>query len=211
MSPDVIAPTGKAAGARPKAAKHDPPLKILVVSTSLIPGQRFPAPVTFANALVEQGMSVMFAAEVGTQRTELSRAVHYLLVDNAEEAPIKTAHELSVLIRHHQPDIVHAHGARCAVVSTLAVKASRARCARVMTHYTPGLKRFPNWIKGPVLRHAADRYFAASEELVAELEGLGIAGDRIRMESIDDRHAGGFARASIAIYRQLTGVRGNES
>jgi hypothetical protein len=205
MTADVIAPTGAPAGARPKATKEKSPLKILVVSTSLIPGRRFPAPVTFANALVEQGMSVMFAAEVGPLRNDLSRAVHYLLVDNAEDAPVKTAHELSRLIRHHEPDVVHAHGVRCAVVAALGVKACRSKCARVMTHYSPGLLRFPNWIKGPLLRRTADRYFAGNEDLVQELEGLGVAADRIRLEPLDDRHAAGLARASIAAYRELVG------
>jgi len=209
MSPDVIVPTGPSAGARPKAARHDSPLKILVVSTTLAPGRRFPAPITFANALVEQGMSVMLAAEVGTLRNDLSRAVHYLLVDNAEDAPVKTAHELSRIIRHHQPDVVHAHGVRCAVVSALAVKACRARCARIMTVYSPGLLRFPDWIKGPVIRKAADRFLADNDVLATELESLGIEGDRIRIEPVDDRHAAGFARASIAIYRQLVEPSGN--
>jgi len=205
MTADVIAPAGAPAGARPKATKGNPPLKVLVVSTSLVPGRRFPAPVTFANALVEQGMSVMFAAEVGPLRNDLSRAVHYVLVDNAEDAPVKTAHELSRLIRHHRPDVMHAHGARCAVVAALGIKACRSKCARVMTHYSPGLLRLPNWIKGPLLRHSADRYFAANEDLVQELEGLGVAVDRIRLEPIDDRHAAGLARASIAAYRELVG------
>jgi Glycosyltransferase Family 4 len=211
MSRDVIAPTGSASGARSRAAKHNPPLKILVVSTSLIPGRRFPAPVTFVNALAEQGMTVMFAAEVGPLRNHLTRAVHYLLVDTAEDAPIKTAHELSGLIRHHHPDVVHAHGVRCAMVAALAVKACRAQCGRVMTVYSPGLLRFPNWIKGPMLRRAADRYLAANEELAQELEELGVPAERIRLEPIDDRHAAGLARASIAIYRQLAGASGSES
>lgn len=211
MSPDVIAPTGTTAGARPKAGKHDSLPKILIVSTSLLPGRRFPAPVTFANALVEQGMSVMLAAEVGPLRNDLSRAVHYFLIDNAEDAPVKTAHELSRIIRHYQPDVVHAHGVRCALVSALAIKACRARCARVMTVYSPGLLRFPDWIKGPVLRKAADRFLAANEVLATELESLGIAEDRIRIEPIDDRHAAGFARASIAVYRQLVTPLGSGS
>jgi len=35
-----------------------------------------------------------------------------------------------------------------------------------------------------------------------------VAEDRIRLESIEDRHAAGFARASIAVYRELAGTRG---
>ena len=98
--------------------------------------------------------------------------MHYVSVDNAEGAPVKTAHELSGLIRHHQPDVVHAHGVRCAVVTALAVKACRVKCGRVMTAYSPVLLRFPDWIKGPIIRRAADRYFAANEALARELEAL---------------------------------------
>jgi len=186
-----------------KPAKHTPPLKVLIVSASLEPGHRFPPPVHFANALVEQGLSVLFAAAVGPLRKGFSKTVGYLLIDDAESAPTKTAHELMRLIHHHKPDVVHAHGARCAVVTALAVKASRSRCARVMTHHSPGLKRFPRFVKAPVLRHVADRYFAASDALALELEGLGIAGNRIRVESIDDRNASKFATDSIAVYHEL--------
>lgn len=188
-----------------KSAPPSPPLKVLIVSTSLESGRRFPPPVDFANALVEQGMSVLFAAAVGPLRKGFSRTVGYLLIDDAENAPVKTAHELMRLIHHHKPDVVHAHGARCAVVSALAVKAGRSRCARVMTHYSPGLKRFPRWVKSPVLRHVADRYFAASDILALELEGLGIAEDRIRVESLDDRNASKFALDSITVYQELVG------
>ena len=64
-------------------------------------------------------------------------------------------------------------------------------------------KRFPRFVKAPVLRHVADRYFAASDALALELEGLGIAGNRIRVESIDDRNASKFATDSIAVYHEL--------
>ena len=186
-----------------KSAKQSPPLKVLIVSASLEPGRRFPPPVDFANALVEQGTSVLFAAAVGPLRKGFSKAVGYLLIDDAENAPAKTAHELMRLIHHHKPDVVHAHGARCAMVTALAAKACRARCARVMTHYSPGMKRFPRFIKAPVLSHVADHYFAATDALALELEGLGIAGNKIRVESIDDRNASQFASDSIAVYHEL--------
>lgn len=201
MTPDVVV-AGEKAPAR-ISAKPEPSLNILVVATTLVPGRPFPAPVDFTNQLVEAGMSVMFASAVGPLRPQLSRAVQYLLVDDAEEAPIKTAHELSRLIHHHQPDVVHAHGSRCAVVSALAVKACRSQCARVMTFYSPGLRRLPRWIKGPVMRQCADRYFAADETLARELAVMGVASERIHLEPMDDAHA--FARDSIAVYRNLTG------
>jgi hypothetical protein len=201
MNPDTRV-TEKPRSARPSAS---PPrtLKVLIVSATLEPGQRFPAPVDFANALSEAGARVWLAAAVGPRRTGLSRAVGYLLIDDAGSAPVKTAHELMRLIHHHQPDVVHAHGARCALVAAVAVKASRTKCARVMTHYSPGFKRFPNWIKGPVLRNVADRFFAANETLAKELEALGVAAERIRVEPIDDKHAAQFARNAIALYRKL--------
>ena len=203
MSPDAL--VTEATSSTRKSAKQSPPLKILIVSTNLDPGERFCAPVDFANTLVEQGMSVLFAAAVGPLRKGLSRAVGYLMIDDADDAPVKTAHELMGLVRHHRPDVVHAHGARCGVVAALAVKACRGKCARVMTYHSPGLKRFPRWIKSPVLSHVADRYFAASEALAAELEGLGVAAERIRTEAVDDLHASQFARDSVTVYRELVG------
>jgi hypothetical protein len=205
MTPDEVATHSETA---PQVSEQrDPPLKILVVSASLVPGRRCPAPVEFANALAAEGMSVMFAAAVGPLRTGLARTVNYLLVDDAEEAPVKAAHELSRLVHQHQPDVVHAHGARCAVVTAVAIKASRSKCARVMTLYSPGLRRFPRWIKGPVLRRCADIYFTADADLAGELEGLGVARERIRLRPVDEQHAAQFAHDSVAVYRDLVGSK----
>jgi hypothetical protein len=175
---------------------------VLLVSPTLVPGRGFPAPVEFANALAAEGMSVFFAAAVGPLRTELSRAIRYFLVDDAEQAPVKTAHELSRLVSHHRPDVVHAHGARCAMVAALAVKASRVRCARVMTHLSSP-RRFPRWIRSPLMKHCADCYFVATDALKSELESLGVPAERIRVESVDAGHAAVLARDSVAVYRDL--------
>ena len=172
MTPDVMTSDAHAPPGRP-ADRQGPPLRVLVISPTLEPGHGIPAPVEFANALSAEGMSVMFAAAVGPLRPGLSRSVGYFLTDNADQAPVKTAHELSHLIRHHRPDVVHAHGARCALVTALAIRASHLRCARVMTHHTKQLKRVPRWIKAPMLARCADRFFAASAALKDELESLG--------------------------------------
>lgn len=201
MTPDVMtepdAPTTRPTGAKSQA------LKVLVVTPTLEPGQKVPPPVEFANSLVAEGASVMFAAAVGTLRPGLSRSVGYFLIDNAEQAPVKTAHELSRIIRHHPPDVVHTHGAFCAVIAALAIKASRSHCARVMTHHTRQLRRVPRWIKSPMLCHCADRYFATTAELKADLESLGVPADRIHVEATDGGHAIKFARDSIAVYREV--------
>lgn len=204
MTPDVLMTDAHAPPTR-LAETQGSPLKVLVISPTLVPGHRIPAPVDFANALTTEGMSVMFAAAIGTLRPNLSRSVGYFLIDDAEEAPVKAAHELSHLIRHHQPDVVHAHGAFCAVVVGLATRASRLKCARVMTHHTRQLRRVPRWLKGPMLRHCADRFFAMSDELKADLESLGVPADRILLEPPDLAHARIFARDSIAVYRDLLG------
>jgi len=197
---DVTAPS-----ARP-ADTQGPPLKVLLVSPTLEPGHRIHAPVEFANALHAEGVSVMFAACIGTLRPGLLRQVGYFLIDNAEAAPVKTAHELSHLMRHHRPDVVHAHGVRCAVVTALATKASRVRCARVMTHLTRQLRRMPRFIKSPLLRGCADRYFAVSEELKTDLESLGIPSDRIIVGALEPGDPQKLARASIAVYKDI--IRG---
>lgn len=186
-----------------RPGKKTPAIRVLVISPTLEPGHRIPAPVEFVNALVAEGMSVMFAASVGPLRTGLSKKVGYLLIDNAEQAPVKTAHEISRVIRHHHPDVVHAHGARCALVTALAVKASRVPCARVMTHITPQLRRMPRFLKAPLLSHCADRFVAATNALKEELEALGVPADRIRVDSAHANHAEKAARHSVEIYREL--------
>ncbi len=201
MTPDV-ATTDAHAPPRPAETKG-PPIRVLLISPTLETGQSVPAPVEFANALSAEGMSVMFAAAVGPLRPGLSRSVGYFLTDNADHAPVKTAHELSNLIRHHRPDVVHAHGARCALVTALAIRASRLRCARVMTHHTRQLRRLPRWIKAPMLARCADRFIASSDALKAELESLGVPSVRILIEPVDAAHAKQAARDSIVMYRDL--------
>ena len=202
MTPDLL--MSDMQNAPPRVPESEsPPLKVLIVSPTLVPGSSVAPPVEFANTLVTLGHSVQFAAAVGPLRLGLMRAVNYLLTDDAEIAPIKTAHELSHLVRHHQPDVVHAHGARCGVVSALAIKASHHVCVRVMTFHSRQMRRFPRWLKGPMLRHSADCYFAANENLQAELERLGVASEKIRIESVDPADAARVARDSVAIYRNL--------
>jgi hypothetical protein len=191
----------KAPPSRP--GPKSPPLKVLVVCPTLEPGHRIPAPVEFANALVLEGAAVMFAAAVGPLRPHLARKVGYVLIDNAEQAPVKTAHELSAVIRHHHPDVVHAHGMRCALVTALAIKASRVHVARVMTHHTAQLRRMPGFLKGPFISHCADRFVAVSKALKEELESLGVPADRIRVDSGDVAHADRAARHSMAVYQEL--------
>jgi hypothetical protein len=186
--------------------KQGPPLKVLVFSPTLDPAHRIPPPVEFANALAAEGVSVWFAAAIGPLRTGLGRAIGYFMIDDANSAPVKTAHELMKLLRHHRPDVVHAHGARCAILSALAIKASHVKCARVMTHLVR-LRKLPVAIKGPVVKHCADRYFAATSQLKAELEALGVPEDRIVLEPAGETTATQFARDSIAVYRDLLGHR----
>lgn len=182
--------------------KKGPPLTVLVFSPTLDPAHRIQAPVEFANALAAEGMSVWFAAAIGPLRTGLTRAIGYFMIDDANSAPVKTAHELSHLLRHHKPDVVHAHGARCAILAALAVKASHVRCARVMTHLSR-MRRVPRAIKGPIVKHCADRYFAATSILKAELESLGVPEDRILLEPAGETTAIQYARDSIAVYKEL--------
>lgn len=204
MSPDVDIHEAPAA-TRPSETEG-PPVKVLLISPTLEKDVKVPAPVEFANALATEGVRVLFAAAVGQLRVGLSRAVGYFMIDDANNAPVKTAHELSHLVRHHRPDIVHSHGTRCAMVAALAVKASHTKCARVMTHHSPASRRL-SWITGPILRHCADRYFAVNDARRAELERLGVPADRIVLKSPDAAHASQAALDSIAVYRALIASR----
>jgi hypothetical protein len=207
MTPDLVKTDATAPPTR-TSETQGPPLKVLVFSPTLDPAHRIPAPVEFANALAAEGVSVWFAAAVGPLRTGLTRAVGYFMVDDANSAPVKTAHELMTLLRHHKPDVVHSHGARCAIVSALAVKASHVHCVRVMNHMNR-LRKLPKVVKAPILKHCADRYFAATSTLKAELESLGVPAERIFLEPAGETTATQFARDSIAVYRGLVKPQGD--
>jgi hypothetical protein len=189
------------------AGPQDPPVKVLLISPTLERDVKVPAPVEFANALATQGAAVLFAAAVGQLRLGLSRAVGYFMIDDANHAPVKTAHELSRLVRVHRPDVVHSHGTRCAMVAALAVKASHAKCARVMTHHSPASRRVPGWIKGPILKRCADRYFAVNDARRSELERLGIPAELILVEPAGAALVSEVARDSIEVYRRLMATR----
>jgi len=165
---------------------------------------------------------VCFAAAIGPLRTTLDRRVAYLMTDDAGHAPIKTAHELSRYLRHHRPTVIHSHGAACAVVAAVAVKAGHASCLRVMTHHARGLRGVPRWIAGPIVRRCADHYLVVSPELKTDLEQLGVPGERISVVT-SPADAGGqtgasepvngvqVALASVPVYRRLLAARGGET
>jgi glycosyltransferase involved in cell wall biosynthesis len=180
VTTDVLTRDTPVAHPRP-SARGDQPVKILVFNSSLRVGGAESMSIALANALAEEGLAVLFAADSGPLRTNLDRRVLYLATDNANQAPVKTAHEVSNYLRHHRPDIIHSHGATCAVVAALAVRASHAGCIRVLTHHSRVFRRAPRWISGPVMKRCADQYIAISRDKKKDLESLGITGERIAL------------------------------
>jgi glycosyltransferase involved in cell wall biosynthesis len=177
---DVLTRDASASLARP-AARGGHPVKILVFNSSLRVGGAESMSIALANALAAEGHTVLFVADGGPLRANLDRRVTYLASDNANQAPVKTAHELSRFLSHHQPDIIHSHGATCAMVAAVAVRASHARCIRVLTHHSRVFRRAPRWISGPLMKRCADQYIAISRDKQADLERLGIAAERLAL------------------------------
>jgi glycosyltransferase involved in cell wall biosynthesis len=180
VTPDVLTRDAPASHARP-AARGDHPVKILVFNSSLQVGGAESMSIALANALADEGHAVLFVADGGPLRANLDRRVTYLASDNANSAPVKTAHELSRFLSHHRPDIIHSHGATCAMVAAVAVRASHARCIRVLTHHSRVFRRAPRWISGPLMKRCADHYIAISRDKQADLERLGIPAGRISL------------------------------
>ena len=180
MTTELLTRDAPVTHARP-STRGDRPVKILVFNSSLRVGGAESMSIALANALAAEGLEVLFAAAEGPLRANLDRRVTYLLTDNANQAMTKVAHELSRYLRHHRPDLIHSHGGTCALIAALAVKASHATCVRVLTHHSRVFRRAPRWISGPAMKRCADHFIAISSDKRADLERLGIIGERISL------------------------------
>jgi glycosyltransferase involved in cell wall biosynthesis len=156
-------------------------MKILVCNGALRVGGRESVSVALANALAAEGLQVLFASDEGPLRASLQPRVEFLRTQNANHAFITAAHELSLYVRHHRPDVVHAQGLTVALAAAIAVKASGTGAARMLTHQSPSFRTMPRFVVAPLVRRAADHYVAISHDRQAELETFGIAAERISL------------------------------
>ncbi len=156
-------------------------MRVLVFTSTLRVGGAESLSVALANALAAEGVDTHFASAGGPLRGNLSNRVTYHHTDNPNLFPIRVSHTMSLLQREIHADVVHSHGGSCAAVASLAIKASKVPCVRVLTHHSRIFRRAPRWIAGPIMARSADHYVAISHDKQTDLESLGIAGARISL------------------------------
>ncbi len=149
-------------------------MRVLVVTSSLRIGGAESLSIALASALADEGLEVHLASASGPLRRNLDARVVYHHIDNPNHFPVRVAHTISLLLREIRADVMHSHGGSCAMVASVARKASKVPCARVLTHHSRIFRRAPRWIAGPILKRSADHYVAISHDKQADLEALGI-------------------------------------
>ena len=130
--------------------------------------------VALANALAAEGLDVHVAGAVGPLRRNLGSRVTFHAIDNPNVFPLRVAHTLSLLLREIRPDVVHSHGATCAMVASAARKASKVPCVRVLTHHSRVFRRAPAWLAARIMARTADHYIAISKAKQEDMVARGI-------------------------------------
>ena len=156
-------------------------MKVVVFTSSLRIGGAESMSIALANALVPAGIDVHLASAGGPLRRNLDDRVTYHHTDNPNYHPIRVAHTMSLLSREIRPDVIHSHSGTCAVVASLARKASKVPCARVLTHHSRIFRRSPRWLAGPIMARCADHYIAISRDKQADLESIGVPRAKISL------------------------------
>ena len=157
------------------------PVKVLVVTSSLRVGGAEAMSVALANALALEGLDVYFASAGGALRSGLNEKVHYLPTDHPGHGPSRVTHELLLYIKYHRFDVIHAQGATCALLASLAARACHLHPVRVLTHHARVLRRAPRRVSGSVMTRCADHFIALNHEKQSDLESLGIRAERISL------------------------------
>lgn len=156
-------------------------MRVLVFTSALRVGGAEAMSVALANALANEGLDVHFASAMGPLRANLDRRVTYHATDNPNHLPLRVAHTFSLLLREIRPDVVHSHGASCAMVASIARRASHVPSVRVLTHHSRIFRRAPRWIAGRIMARCADHYIAISRDKQADMESLGIPRETISL------------------------------
>jgi hypothetical protein len=190
-------------------------MKVLVFTSSLRPGGVESTSVALANALAAEGLTVFIAGAAGPLQGDLDSRVTYDPIDDPHHAPVRVAHSLSLFIRAQRPDVIHSQGGSCAMVASIAWRASKLPCTRVLTQSARAFRRAPRWIAGPILRRCADYYFAVGPDQQADLESMGIPAEKISLlpDLARSEKAGAgietaqAARTTIALYQRLLAAR----
>ena len=130
--------------------------------------------IALANALAREGIDVHFASASGPLRANLDKRIAFHRIDNPNVFPLRVAHTLSLLLREIRPDIIHSHGATCAMVASAARKASNVPCVRVLTHHSRVFRRAPGWLAARIMARTADHYIAISKDKQEDMVARGI-------------------------------------
>src|SRR5262245_19984482 len=134
-----------------------------------------------ANALAGEGIDVHFASASGPLRPNLDPRVTFHRTDNPNLLPIRVAHTMSLLLREITPDIIHSQGASCAVVASIARRASKVFPVRVLTHHSGKYRTAPRWLAGSLIARSADHFVAISHAKYDDMVSFGIARERISL------------------------------
>jgi glycosyltransferase involved in cell wall biosynthesis len=156
-------------------------VRVLVFTSALRVGGAEAMSVALANALVTEGLDVHFASATGPLRANLDNRITYHVTDNPNHLPLRVAHTFSLLLREIRPDVVHSHGGSCAMVASIARRASHVPSVRVLTHHSRIFRRAPRWIAGRIMARCADHYIAISHDKQADMESLGIPREKISL------------------------------
>jgi glycosyltransferase involved in cell wall biosynthesis len=154
-------------------------MRTLIFTSTLGFGGGETLSVALAHALADEGVDVHYASATGPLRPSLDARVTYHQTDNPNHLPIRVAHAMSLLLREIRPDVIHSHGATSAAVATIARKASKVSCPRVLTHHSGIFRTAPLWFVALFLKRCADHYIAISHGKQTVLEGLGIPREKI--------------------------------
>ena len=134
-----------------------------------------------ANALAAEGIDVHFASASGPLRGNLDPRVSFHRTDNPNVLPLRVAHTMSLLLQEIRPDVIHSQGASCAVVASIARRASKVYARRVLTHHSGKYRRAPRWLAGTLIARASDQFIAISHAKYDDMVSFGIPRERISL------------------------------
>ncbi|HEU4929542.1 MAG TPA: glycosyltransferase family 4 protein [Candidatus Krumholzibacteria bacterium] len=156
-------------------------MKVLVFMSELQVGGAESMSIGLANALAAEGIDVHFASASGPLRANLDQRVTFHRIDNPNVLPVRVAHTMSLLLREIKPDVIHSQGASCAVVASIARRASKVFPKRVLTHHSGKYRRAPRWLAGELIARASDHFIAISRAKYDDMVSSGIPREQVSL------------------------------
>lgn len=141
-------------------------MRVLVLTERLDLGGAETMSVSLANALVESGQEVAFAAADGPLKADLTAAVSLFPLPRVERSPITFLRSIADCAARFRPDIVHAQGA---TVGALARLALGRRQKIVLTYHSQRTTRVPDLLSGKLFDLLFDGIIAIARYREASL------------------------------------------